>query len=395
MSRDLLAFPVAIPAPAASAATSLRPTRAEIDLDAIAHNLSVLRTVASRSAVFAVVKADAYGHGVVPVAERLQAEGVDGFGVALAEEGLELRARGIERPILVLNGVYGAAHREVLQAGLTPVVYRSEEVRAFARAADGHPFRAHLKIDSGMGRLGVTLRDLPRFLEETQEHAGFLVEGLMTHFACADVDPDHTAMQLAEFAEAYRLLRAAGHHPAQLHAANSAGTFRHPEAHFDAIRPGIALFGYAGADDLSLATPSAREAASSLRGSLRFRSEVVSLRDLPEGATVGYGHGFVTRRPTRIATVPVGYGDGLLTALGNRTDALVGGRRVPLVGRVSMDLTTLDVTDHPGVAIGDEVVFLGRQGGEEITAEEVARAAATIPYEVRTNVSRRVPRSYP
>jgi alanine racemase len=361
---------------------SLRPTRAEVDLDAVAHNLATVRRVVRGRRVLAVVKADAYGHGVVPVARRLQAEGVDGFGVALAEEGLELREAGITSEILVLNGVYGGAHGAVLAAGLTPVVYDLADVDAFRRVAAGRPFGVHVKIDTGMSRLGVPVDRLPAFLDGLGRMGPVRVDGVMTHLASAESDEAFTHAQLARFDEARAAFAAQGHRPQVVHAANTAAAFHHPRAHYDMVRPGLALFGYApaGGADVDLVP------------ALRLRTEVIALRDLPSGATVGYGGTFRTERPTRIATLPVGYGDGLMRAVSNRGFVLLRGRPCPVVGTVSMDLTTVDVTHLPEAAVGDEVVLLGRQGDARIGADDLARHAGTLPYEILTNISRRVPR---
>jgi alanine racemase len=376
-----------------AAEDSLRPTRAEIDLDAIAHNLRVVRRAAGGARVLAVVKADAYGHGVVPVVTRLAAEGVDAFGVALAEEALELREAGVDAPVLVLNGAYAGAHREVLEAGLTPVVHDEETVRAFAVAWGDRPFGVHVEVDTGIGRLGVPAARLGAFLDALARVPQVRIDGLMTHFASADGDDAFTAEQLRSFAEARSLVAARGHCPRVVHAANSAALFRHPESRFDMVRPGIALFGVAPwpgpADD-----PARAALAGALRPAMRLRTEVIALRELAPGQTVGYSGTFRAGRPTRVATVPVGYGDGLLRAASNRAEMLVRGRRVPVIGNVSMDLTTLDVTDIPGVGLGDEVVLLGETEGDRLGAEDLARATGTIAYEVLTNVSRRVPRFY-
>ncbi len=363
---------------------SMRPTRAEIDLAAIAHNLSVVRSFAAPARVLAVVKADAYGHGVVPVALRLEEEGVDGFGVALAEEGLELREAGIRAPVLVLNGVYGGAHRDVLEAGLTPVVYDLSQVEAFDRAAPDRPYRVHLKVDTGMARLGVPLRELPRFLGGLARFPRCVLSGLMTHLASADTDADATALQLGLFDEARALVFAAGHTPGTLHVANTAATLGRPASRFDMVRPGGALFG------IGMGVPEARE----LRGAMRIRTEVIALRDIEAGTRVGYDGTFTAARATRVATVPIGYGDGLPRQLSNRGVMLVRGVRCPIVGRVSMDLTMLDVSRVLACAQGDEVVVLGAQGGEVISADEVAATSGTIAYDVLTAVSRRVPRTY-
>ncbi len=368
-----------------SADEALRPTRAEIDLNALAHNLSVVRKTAGKAKVLAVVKADAYGHGVGPVAQRLEAEGVDGFGVALAEEGIELREAGIDAQIIVLNGVHAGAHREVVEAGLTPVIYDLDEANAFSRVATRAPVGVHLEIDTGMARLGVQLHKLNEFLEGFERLEGVRIDGVMTHFSSADeLDSETTRSQLRLFEEARGMITARGHRPKLIHAANSAGMFAHPSARFDMVRPGLALFGI----------EPAKGTTNELLPAMRLRTEVIAMRELPAGAPVGYSEAFHTQRTTQIATVPMGYGDGLMRAASNRGMMLVRGHACRIVGNVSMDLTTLDVTDVPGVRVGDEVVVLGEQSGAFARAEDLALAAGTIPYEVLTNVSRRVPRFY-
>jgi len=353
-------------------------------LDAIAHNLRVVKGVAQGCKVLAVVKADGYGHGIVPISLKLQTEGVDGFGVALAEEGLELRGAGIDRAILVLNGIHGGAHRDVIASGLTPVLYEISEAAAFHAVAGGRPIDVHLKVDTGMGRLGVPVANLAEFLTDLRSFPSIRIAGLMTHLSTADADPDFVAVQLASFAHADGLVRRYGHDPVVRHAANSAALFRHPEAHFDWVRPGIALYGYPGADSID----------APLRPAMRWRTELIRIRMLEPGESAGYGRTFRATRQMRLATIPLGYGDGLLRSASNRAEVLIGGRRCPVVGNVSMDLTTVDVSTVPDVALGDEVLLLGEQNGESLDARDLARATGTIPYEILTNVSRRVPRVY-
>jgi len=367
-----------------SADASLRPTRAEILLDAIGHNLRLVRGAAPGRKILAVVKADAYGHGVVPVAQRLQAEGVDGFGVALAEEGIELRDAGIDRAILVLNGINGGAHHDIIAAGLTPVLYDLSEAGAFESVSDGRPIDVHLKVDTGMGRLGVPLGELSSFLRDLRRFPSIRIAGLMTHLSTADSDPQYVAEQLAGFTQAQGLVRRFGHEPSVLHVANSAALFRHPETHFDWVRPGLALYGYPGSDTID----------APLRPALRWRTEVIRMRTLQVGESAGYGRSFRASAETLLATIPVGYGDGLLRSASNRAEVLIRGARCPIVGNIAMDLTTVDVSAVPGVAVGDEVLLLGEQDGAVLDARDLASAAGTIPYEVLTNVSRRVPRVY-
>ena len=361
-----------------------RPTRAEVNLGALAHNVRVMRALVQGSRLYAVVKADAYGHGLAPVARCFEKQGVDGLCVALAEEGLQLRAFGITAPILVLSGAYGDAHERVVAAHLTPVIYSYAQAEAFARAGNGSPVSVHLKVDTGMGRLGVPMHELGALLAALRGLPDLRIDGVMTHLSSADSDPEVTRAQLERFEDAVRAIRAAGHAPKLVHAANSAGALGFIEARHSLVRVGIALYG----------VPPVEGQVEGLQPAMRLRTEVLSLRDLPVGSAVGYDQTFRAARPTRIATVPIGYGDGLMRAASNRGVVLVREQRCPIVGRISMDLTTIDVTDVSDCAIGDEVIVIGRQGALAITAQELARACDTIAYEVLTNISPRVPRVY-
>ena len=384
VAENLAQKPLTIRPRVTLAEDTLRATRAEVELDALAHNLRVVRKAAGTSKVLAVVKADAYGHGVVPVATRLQAEGVDGFGVALAEEAIELREAGIDAKILILNGGYAGAHADVIARGLTPVLHDLAEAHEFGRAAAGKRFGIHIEIDTGMARLGVQMNRLESFLAELALISNLRIDGVMTHFSSADRDDETTREQLARFAEARETIAAFGHRPQMVHAANSAGLMCHPESRFDMVRPGLALFG----------VPPAKNVGEELRPAMRLRTQVLAMRDLEAGMAVGYNTTFHATRRTIVATVPIGYGDGLFRSASNRGHMLVRGERAPIIGAISMDLTTLDVTDIAGVDIGDEVIVLGSQNGVYLGADEVADAAGTIAYEVLTNVSRRVPRFY-
>ena len=264
------------------------------------------------------------------------------------------------------------------------MLYEISEARAFESVAEGRPIDVHLKVDTGMGRLGVPLAELDPFLRELRSFPSIRVAGLMTHFSTADADPDYVAEQLRGFKQAEGLVRRFGHVPAVLHAANSAALFRHPETHFDWVRPGISLYGYPGSDSVDVP----------LRPAMRWRTEVLRVRMLQQGESAGYGRTFRATRPTRLATIPLGYGDGLLRSASNRGHVLIRGVRCPIVGNVAMDLTTVDVSQVPDASIGDEVLLLGVQDGVSLDARDLAEAAGTIPYEVLTNVSRRVPRVY-
>lgn len=393
----------------AAPADAVRPTRAEVNLAHLRHNLRVLeKSVATAEGkpakVWGVLKADAYGHGAPAVARTLERAGIAGLCVALLEEAIELRAAGIRTPILVMGGLSGLRRdgiEELLANELTPVVYdvgQIERIAAFARFEAQAPASVHLKVDTGMGRLGVPIGELDAVLETLAAHPEIRVDGLMTHFACADApDPETTRAQLRAFAEVERRVARAGLQPHVKHAANSAATLRLPEARFDVVRPGIALFGVSPFEVPEAAGEGAGFARD-LKPVMRVRTEVVSLRTVAVGDAIGYGHTWRAERPSLIATVPMGYADGLSRQLGNRGHALVRGKRAPIAGTVSMDLTMLDVTDVPGVRLGDEAVFLGAQEGplgrDVLGAAEVAACSGSIAWEVLTSISRRVPRFY-
>ncbi len=380
----------------AAPADAVRPTRAEINLEALRHNLRVVKKHAGSARVWAVLKADAYGHGAPAVARTLERDHrVDGFCVALLEEGVELREAGIVAPILVMGGHYGNAHEEVIARGLVPVVHDLGQVAAFARLvrlgiASG-PIDVHLKIDTGMARLGVPMNALPALATKLVDFPEIRVRGLMTHLACAeDADDAETSEQMSRFETATALLARYGVRVEVRHAANSAALLR-SHARLDAVRPGISLFGVSprlGGEPLS------RE----LKPVMRVRTEIIAVRGVDVGAPVGYGAIWRPPRPARVATLPMGYADGLSRHMGNRGHVLVRGRRAPIVGAVSMDMAMIDVTDVDGADVGDEVVVLGAQDGplgrESIGADEIASHAGTIAWEVLTSISRRVPRFY-
>lgn len=389
-----------------------RVTRAEVDLGAARHNLRELRKVlesdardAARplAALWGVLKADAYGHGAAQIAVTLERAGVDGLCVALLEEGIELRAAGVRVPILVMGGYWGR-YRDGVEAlihhELTPVVYDPSHVESLARAlayvrGDHARIGVHLKLDTGMGRLGVRPGDLPTMLSSLRRHRTVVVEALMTHLACADGgDLSTTRTQLALFDRLTAEIGDAALSPRLRHAANSAAMLRLPSAQLDLVRPGVALFGVHPCPTVGLeGRPSPQ-----LSPVMRVLTEVVSVRDLEPGERIGYGHTWKAERPTRIATLAMGYADGLDRALSNRGHVLIQGRRAPIVGTVSMDLTMVDVTDLPGTALRDEAVVLGAQRGrlgeDVITADEIAAHTGTISWECLTSISRRVPRFY-
>jgi alanine racemase len=368
----------------------VRPTRAEISLPNLRFNLQRLQR-RTKQPVWCVLKADAYGHGAKACARTLERAGAAGLCVALLEEGIELRNAGATLPILIMSGHYGRAWSELLSHQLTPVLYdpaQIAELAAEVRFRGSDPVPVHIKVDTGMGRLGVLPKDLAKVAEALVRYPEVQLDGLMTHFACADTSLQSIHEQLAKFDAVTALLRARGVVPARRHAANTAALLSCPEAHLDLVRPGIGIFGVEPVSEM----------APELRPVMRVQSTVIALRDLEAGATVGYGATWTAPHSSVVATIPMGYADGITRSEANRGEVLVRGCRCPIVGAVSMDMTTIDVTHVPGAALGDEVVILGEQSGpqgvERITAGQIAAAQGTIAWEVLTGISKRVPRFY-
>jgi len=379
----------------------IRPTEALVDLGAIAANYRLAVEIGGRPGI-AVVKADAYGHGAVEVSRALAAAGAPVLAVALVEEGLELREAGIGQPILVLGGTYGEEYELLIRHRLIPVIFTRQHLQALAEAARAGGVRAaaHLKVDTGMGRIGLQPADLPAFVEAARRTPEVAVEGLCTHFASADLeDRALTERQVALFNQAAEAMARGGLPLRHRHLANSAGTIEYPAARQDLTRSGIMLYGYLPFQPPPARSPLAAAVAGRLRRALTWRTAVVHLKDVPPGTPISYGGRWVAQRPSRIATLPVGYADGYDRRLSGRPgfgkgEVLVRGRRAPVAGTVCMDMTMVDVTDVPGVAVGDEVVLLGAQGSEVIDADELAERCGTISYEVLCAVGARVPRRY-
>lgn len=373
-----------------------RPTWAEIDLNNLAANFNQVKQRVSQTArVMAVVKANAYGHGAVQCAQRLAREGADWFGVALPEEGIELRESGITQPILCLAGYWPGQAAACIRHDLTSVVYRLEMIEALNQAAAnaGVVTDVHVKIDTGMGRLGVRFDQLSEFVAALSQFRNVRIDGVMTHLAAADDASCQplTRDQIERFDNAVLVFRDHGYRPTHLHLANSAGVYGYRESWGNLVRPGGVLYGL-WRDVLGLATPS-----PGLLPVMSLHSRICLLKWVPPGETIGYGCTFEASRRSLIATVPVGYHDGYLRGLSNRAHVIVRGMYVPVVGRVSMDLTLIDVTDVAGVEVDDQVTLLGwnRENAElKITAEDLARIVGTLSYEVTCGVSERVPRVY-
>jgi alanine racemase len=366
---------------------------AEIDLDAIARNLGVLRGRLEKvTRVLAVLKADAYGHGAIPIARRLVSEGVDMIGVGDSSEAMELRRARIGAPLLILGTVVASEVRKVIAHDVAVCVHSFDRVHLLQRAARalGRRVRVHLKVDTGMGRLGVSPRVAVALAREILSSPNLSLEGVCTHLSSAD-EPDgrFSRDQITRFRWVLEELREeAKVDPDYVHAANTAAVLNgagDEDPCFDMVRCGIGLYGI---------DPAGLRGAGDLEPALRLRTQVIFLKDHAGGTPIGYARAHHTSRPTRIATIPIGYSDGYPYSLGSKAQVLVRGRRAPVVGRITMDYTMIDVGHIPGVRVGDIVTLVGRDGGEEIRMTDVARWAGTIPYEIPCRLGRRVARIY-
>jgi alanine racemase len=355
--------------------------RVAISRSALIHNFQVCRRLAGSAALMPLVKADGYGHGMIDCARIFADLGAAAFGVAEAVEGLRLREAGITQPILVLAGVIPQTLPLIGEARLTPVVLDPSILPELSRlaGAQGTAIGLHLKLDAGMGRQGILPADFLDLARAVEADPHLRLDGVMAHFPLAD---DRQSANSAEVLQTFLATTAALADllPGKccLHLANSGGLFYVAGARLDMVRPGIALYGYYpdGPEGRAAAPPPL------LQSAMRFSTRIIQVRQVPAGSGLGYWHLFTTSRPSTIAVLAVGYEDGYLRSLSNRAEVLIGGRRAPVVGRISMNLTLVDVTDLPEVQVGDEAVLLGRQGEEEITADEVAGWMETISYEV-------------
>jgi len=369
--------------------TGFRPAWVEVDLDAVHHNVRALTAVAAPARVLATVKADAYGHGAVPVARTALAAGATWLGVAFVEEAIELRDAGIDAPVLLLSEPPEDAAPTVVARRLTPIVYSAAGIDALAAAAAaaGTVLPVHLKVDTGMHRVGCHPEVAVDLAARVAAHDALLLEGLATHLAVADeADRAYTEGQLDAFDAVLAAVTAAVGRPPIVHVANSAGALAYPRARFDLVRVGITMYGI---------DPSATVTGCvALRPALSLHARVSFVKDLPAGARVSYGLRYELATPSRIATVPVGYADGVPRGLGAAGgEVLVAGRRCPIAGTVTMDQILVDVGDGE-VAVGDAVVLLGSQGSACVTAAEWADRLGTIPYEVVTRLGGRLPRRH-
>lgn len=365
----------------------LRPSRVEIDLEALAHNVRRLKEIVGPQVrLMGVVKSDAYGHGAVVCARTALLNGAEHLAVSNIQEALELVESGIDAPILVMNYTPVMAARQAVRQRIILTVFDLDLARAYDRAARelGAPLRVHVKVDTGMGRLGVLASDSLTLFRHLSTLRNLEIEGIYTHFAAADEDPAFTAYQLKVFKDVIKPLRASGFQFKYIHAANSAGTLASAENHFNMVRTGLAMYGLSPSEQVPV--------PPDFQPAMQWKTVVAQVKTLPPGHSVGYGRTWRAPEPTRVALLPIGYADGFRRAPAIQNDVLVHGQRAPIIGRVSMEKTTINVNHIPNVSVGDEVVLLGAQGDDAITADEVAARWGTINYEVVTSILPRASR---
>lgn len=373
-----------------------RPNWAEISLSALAENYQVIaRHLGPAITPCCVIKCDAYGHGVIESARALEEAGAIFLGVTSTEEGTAVRDAGVKLPILVMTGFWRGEEQALLSHHLTPAIATVEHIEALERAytALGLTRRipAHLKVDTGMARLGVSLAELPALAARIARSPAIELEGVFSHLAESEIlDSPFVEAQRTDFQRALQILADAGLHPRYRHLANTAATVARPETWNNMARPGLALYGY----NLQCEGPGAAEAKLPVRPVLTWKTRIIALRDIAAGTPVGYNRRWRADRPTRLAVIPVGYGDGFNRHLSNAGQVILHDHYAPITGNVSMDLTMIDVTDIPNAAIGDEVLLIGRSEHCSIGADDQARLAGTIVYEILCGLSPRVPRVY-
>ncbi len=364
-----------------------RPTCAKVDLDAIVHNTRAVKRYTGGKMLCAAVKADAYGHGAIAAAHAMAAGGADMFGVAMTEEAVQLIQSGIDRPVILLSTAPPEDIETILESGIRACITDFPFAEKLSAAAVKRQLSApvHVNIDTGMGRVGLPCQDAAEVVLELAQLPGLHIEGIFTHFACSE-DYDISAGQLCLFKTVMDTLESAGMSLPLMHVSNSAATLQMPEAHMQCVRPGLILYG--------LYPPNVESGGVGLLPAMSLYSRIVFCKKVPAGAKLGYGHTYTTQRDSLIATIPLGYHDGYMRQYSNLGEVLVRGRRAPVVGRVCMDQTLLDVTDVPGAGVGDEVVIYGHQGEARISVEEMAQRLDRIPYELTCAVGGRVRRLY-
>lgn len=363
-----------------------RPTWAEINLKNLEHNFKEIKSrLRPETKILVTVKADAYGHGLIPVSKRLAANGADFLGVASIDEGIRLRKAGIKTPILILSLILKKDIQPLFSYDLVPTVCDEELASALNRkaSAGNKPIRLHIKVDTGMGRIGVSHDNAFRLVKKIHKLKFIIIDGIFTHFPFADINRKFTVFQINLFNKLVSDLKKSGIVIPLVHAANSIGLIDYRDSHFTMVRPGLVIYGLYPKQGLKI----------NLKPVLSLKTRVIFIKQVPAGYGISYGHTYITKRRTRIATLPIGYGDGYPRNLSNLAWVLIGGKRKRISGRICMDQIMVDVGAQK-LKIGDEVVLIGNQGKQKITAEELARLAKTIPYEIVCGLGSRIPRIY-
>lgn len=379
--------------------SATRPTWAEVSLPALQHNFRAVQAhIGKDVTICAVVKADAYGHGAVECSKALEQEGARWFGVTGLDEAIPLRDAGIAGRILLMTGFWRGEEEEIVRLGLTPTVWEPEQIQSLEKAAARLKVASHaihLKVDTGMGRLGVAPKDLQTIFSALRAAPHLELEAVSTHLASSEVlDAPSVALQAQNFEDAREALRVEGWNPPLVHAANTSAMISRRELRYNMVRPGLALYGYHLPFERAGREVSGKGLKLAIKPALTWKTRILSLRDVAAGQALGYGGTYITQAPSRIAVLPLGYADGLNRKISSRGRVIVRENYAPIVGRISMDLTLVDVTGISGVEVGDEAVLLGSANGLTVSAYEHAEMAETIPYEILCNISKRVPRKY-
>jgi alanine racemase len=376
-----------------------RPTWAEVSLTALRQNFRIVQKhIGAHVTICAVVKADAYGHGAVECARALEQEGATWQGVTSLDEAIPLREAGISGRILLMTGFWRGEEEEIVRLRLTPTIWEKEQIALLEKAATNvgvASHAVHLKVDTGMGRLGVAPEDLPQICALLKSSRHLTLEGLSTHLASSEVlDAPSVQDQLSTFEDVQQFLRGEGFNPTLIHAANTSAVISRPESWNTMVRPGIALYGYHLPFERAGREVSGTGLRLPVKPALTWKTRILSLRDVRANQALGYGGIYVTKAPARIAVLPVGYADGFNRALSTNGRVIVREHYAPIVGRISMDLTLVDVTGLPGISVGDEAILLGSLDGLSVDAREHADLANTVVYEILCGISKRVPRRY-
>jgi alanine racemase len=366
----------------------LRPTTVYVELAALRHNLAVIKNRVGRARVMAIVKANAYGHGLIRTSKELLASGADALGVAFLEEGIALRRAGVTAPILVLGGIIGNQIAHFLEYDLEITAsspFKLQQIEEIAKETNKRA-KIHLKIDTGMERIGIHHDNAPKLFEAAVAAKHCDLAGVFSHFACCDsADKTFTRLQLERFEHATSWFERRSLPVPPRHIASSGAVLQHPDSFFDMVRPGLILYGIYPGDEV--------ERSIALEPALSLKTRVVYFKVVKEGSPVSYGGTWVAKKDTRVVTLPVGYGDGYGRLLSGKAEVLIHGRRHPVIGRITMDAMMVDIDGHSAFN-GDEVTLIGKDGGDRISCEELARHLGTIPYEVLTSINTRVPRKY-